>query len=169
MVAGSVVALAIRRSAVSSVIVIGTHSRAWSDAWISTPGLLPVRLPMRSARISYGPRGTSPAGAPVRFWSRKSVSATGAVVAATTPVPALVRYGCARSIRPCEPASIAAATCAAVLESAPVAFVPSRTRTALPVTWTVSGRLLPVWATNSTVTSLPPSWPQAAVLTTTAD
>ena len=73
-------ALAIRRSAVSSVIVIGTHSRAWSEAWISTPGLLPVRLPMRSARISYGPRGTSPAGAPVRFWSRKSVSAPGAVV-----------------------------------------------------------------------------------------
>ena len=53
------------RSAVSSVIVIGTHSRAWSDAWISTPGLEPSRcLPMRSARIVYGPRGTSPAGAP---------------------------------------------------------------------------------------------------------
>ena len=50
-----------------------------------------------------------------------------------------------------------------------MAFVPSRTVTALPVTWTVSGRLLPVWVTNSTVTSLPPSWPQAAVLTTTAD
>ena len=91
-VAGSVSALATSRSAVSAVIVIGTHSRAWSDAWISTPGLEPSRcLPIRSARIVYGPRGGSPAGAPSRFWSRKSVRRTGAAVGWTIPVPALVR------------------------------------------------------------------------------
>ena len=59
IVAGSVVALAIRRSAVSSVIVIGTHSRAWSDAWISTPGLLPCgcRCAARGSRTARaGPR-----------------------------------------------------------------------------------------------------------------
>ena len=35
--------------------MIGTHSRAWSLAWISTPGLEPSRnLPIRSARTVFG-------------------------------------------------------------------------------------------------------------------
>ena len=64
--------------------------------------------------------------------------------------------------------SSAAATCAAVLAGAPEASFARRTRIALPATSTPSGRFAPGRSTNSTVMSLPPSWPQAAELTTTA-
>ena len=86
-----------------ALVVAGTHSRAWSCAWIRTPGFVPSRcLPIRRTGIVAGPRGTSPSGAPTRFWSRKSVSATGPAVGSDDAVPALVRYGCARSIRPAD-------------------------------------------------------------------
>ena len=141
-------------------------------AWISTPGLVPSRyLPIRSARIVYGPRGTSPAGAPVRFWSRKSVSDDRR---RRRLHDARARRWCGTGARgrsgPASRASIAAATCAAVLASAPAAFLASSTRIALrSSTSTASGRSAPGRLTNSTVMPLPPSWPQAAELTTTAD
>ena len=116
----------------------------------------------------FGPRGTSPAGAPVRFWSRKSVSTIGIVVACTMPVPAWCGTGARGRSGRCDCASIAAATSFAVLASAPVAFLASRTRIARSLTSTLSGRSLPGRLTNSTVIPLPPSWPHAAELTTTA-
>ena len=148
--------------------MIGTHSRAWSLAWISTPGLVPSRnLPIRSARTVYGPRGGSPAGAPVRFWSRKSVSAIGAA-ACTIPVPALVRYGCARSIRPCDGVSSAAATCAAVRGERARRVLGQQHADRLAGDLDAQRQVAPGRLTNSTVMSLPPSWPQAAELMTTA-
>ena len=151
------------------MIVAGTHSRAWSCAWMRTPGFVPLRyLPIRSARTVNGPRAGSPAGAPVRFTLRKSVSATVVAVGCTMPVPALLRYGCERAIRPPDWARIAAATWAAVLVSAPVEPVARLTVMAFPRTRTESGELATPGFTKRTVMSLPPSCPQAADVTTTA-
>ena len=103
-----------------------------------------------------------------RFWSRKSVSATGrrrrlrqrradvAAIRVRTVDQALrARLDRRRDLG------------SGARERAGV-FVASSTRTALPLTSTASGWSSPGRATNSIVTSLPPSWPQAAELTTTA-
>ena len=55
------------------------------------------------------------------------------------------------------------------LFTSPVAFVASRTVTALASTETDSGWSAAPGLTNDTLMPLPPSWPQAAELTTTAE
>ena len=65
-------------------------------------------------------------------------------------------------------ALIAATTCAAVLLTAPAASVPSVTLIARPETSTASGAFAPEPATSCAVRPLPPSWPQAFEVSTTA-
>ena len=65
-------------------------------------------------------------------------------------------------------ALIASTTCAAVLESCPVAFVPRSTSRSLPTMLTVSGAFGTAGWRNSAVMSLPPSWPHAREVSTTA-
>ena len=65
-------------------------------------------------------------------------------------------------------ALIAATTCAAVLVGAPAASVAEETTRSLPATLTVSGEFGAPGLRNSAVMSLPPSWPQAREVSTTA-
>ena len=90
-------------------------------------------------------------------------------VGATTPAPVFVRYLAAvASAVASGSALMAATTCAAVLVTAPVSLVARLTVIALPETVTPSGRLLAPGLRSSTVTSLPPSWPHAPEVSTTA-
>jgi hypothetical protein len=87
-------------------------------------------------------------------------------VGATTPVPPVLRNVVAVT-RAAADALIASTTCLAVLVTAPPASVASVTVIALPSTATLSGVEAP-GLTSSAVTSLPPSWPQATDVSTTA-
>src|SRR5690348_2467349 len=108
---------------------------------------------------SYGPCWT--------LGSRKSDRLTFARGCAT-PAPALPRYVSATaSALAAGLALIACTTCAAVLESAPVAFVARLTTMSLPVTLTDKGELGAPGLRNSAVMSLPPSWPHARDVRTT--
>ena len=64
---------------------------------------------------------------------------------------------------------IASTTALAVELGAPSAPVARKTSISLPLTSTRSGRLVPVWARNSAMTWLPPSWPQSEAVSTTAE
>ena len=66
-------------------------------------------------------------------------------------------------------ALIAATTCAAVLASAPVAFVARLTTMSLPVTTTLSGASAAPGLRSSIDRLLPPSWPQAVDVTFIAE
>ena len=87
----------------------------------------------------------------------------------TTPVPALPRYVTAltRALDAGE-ALIASITCAAVLARSPSASVPSVTRMFVPRTATLRGEFAAAGSRISTVMSLPPSWPHALEVMTTA-
>ena len=65
-------------------------------------------------------------------------------------------------------ALIAFTTCWPVLVSAPVASVASETSTWLPVVVTLSGEFGTPGLRNSALMSLPPSWPHARDVRTTA-
>ena len=98
---------------------------------------------------------------------RKSLSFVGAAPAATTPAPALVRYlEAVTSADAAGEALIASTTCAAVLVIA-VSLRPRSTVIALPATVTPSAPAAP-GSLSWTVMSLPPSWPQAFEVMTTA-
>ncbi len=116
-----------------------------------------------------GRAGPRPRARRSRFWSRKSVSTTGVVVACTMPGAGVgaVRVRAVDQARARRPRSRPrpAPRC---WRGAPVAFLASRTRTARPLTSTASGRSAPGRLTISTVIPLPPSCPHAAELTTTA-
>ena len=125
------------------MVVVGTHSRAWSCAWISTPGLRAVAvLADPQARIVYGAArhlalrradallveevgqrdraGRRPRRCRCPRWCGTGApgrSGPADWVSQRRPPPA----------RPCS-------------ASAPAASLASRTRTALPVTSTASGR-----------------------------
>ena len=65
-------------------------------------------------------------------------------------------------------ALIASTTWAPVLERAPDASVPRFTTMSLSVTATLSGELAALGFRNSALMSLPPSWPHAREVSTTA-
>jgi predicted naringenin-chalcone synthase len=89
-------------------------------------------------------------------------------VAVTTPAPVLVRYLAAvTSALAASEALIASTTCAAVLVIAPASSVAACTVIVVPATVTVSGLLAPS-LTISALRLLPPSWPQAREVRTTA-
>src|ERR1700754_2791560 len=136
---------------------------------MNTPTLEPSRcLPMRSTRCWNGPRWTL-AGA-----FRKSDSATRARTG-TTPAPALPAHGYAVTSALAGALALMAATpCAAVLVSAPLEFVARLTVMSLPVmsfgaTATLSGESATPGLRNSARIWLPPSWPQALAVSTTAE
>ena len=151
------------------MIVIGTHSRAWSLAWISTPGLEPSRLlPIRSARIVYGPRGTSPGGR-ARALDVEEVrqrDRSGRRLHDAGPDVGPVR------VRPVDQALRAGLDRRGDLRRGRAerarGVLGQQHADGLAVTSTASGRSAPGRLTNSTVMSLPPSWPHAAELSTTA-
>ena len=141
------------------------HSRACCWQYRNTPTFEPSRcLPIRITEYLNGPRWTWAFVAVVRKSDRLTFAR-----GSTTPSPAFPRYVTATSFAFASGlALIAATTCAAVLVSAPVPSVASRTSRSLPVTCTDSGASSwPGWM-NSAVMSLPPSWPHARDVSTTA-
>ncbi len=98
----------------------------------------------------------------------QSLSFDGAACAVTMPAPALVRYSAAvTSALASVEALIAATTWAAVLVTTPAASVAAWTVIAFPLTVTLSALLAPS-LTICAVRLLPPSWPQASAVRTTA-
>ena len=85
------------------------------------------------------------------------------------PVPAAPRYVIAlTSALAAGLAAIASMTCCAVLDRSPSASVASVTRTSLPIAETISGELAAAGSRSSAVTLLPPWWPHAREVRTTA-
>src|SRR3954465_3078815 len=130
---------------------------------MNTPTFEPSRWePIRSIFTVCGPRGY------VGGALRKSFSAVVAV-GATTPAPALVRnFVAVTSAAAAGDALMASTTCAAVLVTALFAPVARLTVIALPVTETLSGADPVAGFTSATAKSLPPCWPHACVVSTTA-
>src|SRR5690349_16703311 len=122
---------------------------------------LPTLLPIRRPWTSIEPRGWL-----VGAFSQSLRAETG--VAVTTPAPVLVRYLAAvTSALAASEALIASTTCAAVLVIAPASSVAAWTVIVLLATVTLSDLLAPS-LTISALRLLPPSWPQANEVSTTA-